>query len=205
MNLTFDRPTPVNPTKRASLVVTLAAMSVMAVAACGTSTRPAATPASESNNSSAAASIPAPTLTPSTAAVTRSEAADACRLITPAEAETAVGASVGAARPLTPKAGGRGCQYMASFGSNVTIIFYPSGTRYSDVKNGGLGGTDPQPFPGVGDEGFLSFTPGVASALAVFRVGTTVISTLLVTDASIPSDALPARLHTIASTAAKRL
>lgn len=135
-------------------------------------------------------------------ATTAALAVDACALITPAEAEAAIGGKVGAAKP---GAGGTSCSYnedpFALDGGLLSVTVFAENTISYQTLHAQF--TNQQPLSGVGEEGFIAHIPDSAGANAGFRVGRNVV--MISFGAKGPTSAIPGKVKALAAAAAGRL
>lgn len=140
--------------------------------------------------------------TPPAAAPSPALAVDACSLITPAEAASAIGGKVG---PAKPGAAGTSCSYneepFAFDGGLLSVTVFAETAISYQMLQGQF--TNKEPLPGVGDEAFIANMPDTAGANAGFRVGPTVV--LISFGAKGPTSAIPGKLQALAAAAAGRL
>ena len=176
----------------------VAVLAAVVLAGCGSGTSSTA-----SGPASTAATSAGPLETTSVAKTGRSAPKDACTLVTAAEAEAAIGGTVGPAKAVSPKAGGSGCNYgqtpVTVASGILSIVVEPAQVNFQALQGQF---SDTHPLPGVGDEAFYTFQAGVAGADAAVRVGSTVVVLLLGATAS---DTLPARIQALAAVVAGRL
>jgi hypothetical protein len=190
VNHSLNRPVPLTAMIRTGRGAALIIVTAMLLASCA--------PKAETSQPAAAATVPPASATAASAA------ADACQLVTPAEAASAIDGAVGPAKRLAPKAGGSSCAYtetpIAIDSGVLTVTIFSAGATFQTVQ--GMF-TNPQPLAGVGDEAFLAHMAGTAGANVGFRVGPTVV--LINLGAKGSTEALPAKAQALAAAAARRL